>query len=182
MKLLFGLIFSALALNIHAEQADLTPTKSGMYDVGGFKLYIECYENDKPSLILEQGFGRWGSDGVWKDNISKLTSDFSVCLYDRAGLGKSDKGPVPFDVTDMAERLNKLLNAADIKAPHYFAGGSYASYIITAYHKNYPNEVSGVMLIDPPPFGYFHTMATRWPDNLQRTMNNWLVISNLNKV
>ena len=47
-------------------------TTSGLCDVGGFKLYMECYTSDKPTLILEQGFGRAGSDGAWSDNIIQL--------------------------------------------------------------------------------------------------------------
>ncbi|MBC3767118.1 alpha/beta fold hydrolase [Neptunicella marina] len=148
-----------------ADEAPITPTKSGMYDVGGFKLYLECFENDKPILILEQGFGRSGSDGVWLNNIARLQSDFSICLYDRSGLGKSEKGPVPFTVNDMASRLHTLLEKAEVKPPYYFAGGSYAIYIISAFNNLYSDEVLGAAFIDPSPIGYFHTMGTRWPAN-----------------
>ena len=160
----FSIVFSFSA---YASKVELKPTKSGLFDVGGFKLYLECYENDKPRLILEQGFGRSGSDGVWLANIKRLQNDFSICLYDRAGLGKSEKGPVPFTVNNMASWLKSLLQAANVQGPYYFAGGSYASYIIKAYNNLYPQEVMGVVLIDPPPFGYFYTMGTRWPENFK---------------
>ena len=162
--LLFSILISFGAL---ATELEVKPTKAGLYDVGGFKLYLECYESDKPQLILEQGFGRYGSDGVWLENIKRLKNDFSICLYDRAGLGKSEKGDVPFTVNDMANRLRSLLQNAKIKGPYYFSGGSYASYIITAYNNLYPQEVMGAVLIDPPPLGYFYTMGTRWPENYQ---------------
>jgi pimeloyl-ACP methyl ester carboxylesterase len=167
MKSIKWLFLSFISFGSFASEQGLVPTKSGLYDVGGFNLYIECYENDKPQLILEQGFGRSGSDGVWLENIKRLKNDFSICLYDRAGLGKSEKGTVPFTVNDMASRLKKLLQAANIKKPYYFAGGSYASYIITAYNNLYPNEVRGAVLIAPPPFGYFYTMGTRWPEDFK---------------
>lgn len=154
-----------LCLGVSADE--LIPTKSGMYDVGGFSLYLECYENDKPKLILEQGFGRSGSDGVWLDNIKELKDQYSVCLYDRSGLGKSEKGPVPFTVNDNVRRLRSLLSAANINPPYYFAGGSYASYIITAYNNLYPDEVLGAVFIAPPTLGYFYTMGTRWPKGFE---------------
>tara|TARA_B100000749_G_scaffold27168_1_gene19114 strand:- start:1356 stop:2132 length:777 start_codon:yes stop_codon:yes gene_type:complete len=138
-----------------------------MYDVGGFSLYLECYENDKPKLILEQGFGRSGSDGVWLNNIKELKGHYSICLYDRSGLGKSEKGPVPFTINDNAKRLRALLSAANIHPPYYFAGGSYASYIITAYNNLYPDEVLGAVFIAPPTLGYFYTMGTRWPQGFE---------------
>lgn len=167
MKLLASVILCLCSFATLATELNLKPTKAGLYDVGGFKLYLECYENDKPQLILEQGFGRSGSDGVWLENIDRLKNDYSICLYDRAGLGKSEKGPVPFTVNDMATRLNKLLTAADVKEPFYFAGGSYASYVISAYNNLYPQKVLGAVLIDPPVFGYFYTMGTRWPENFK---------------
>ena len=66
-NLLFTLLFTPLftiltSTNAIGAEQELLPTKSGLYDVGGFKLYLECYENDKPLLILEQGFGRSGSE------------------------------------------------------------------------------------------------------------------------
>ena len=57
-------LLSLFTSSAFANEPQLTPTKSGMFDIGGFSLYLECYENDKPKLILEQGFGRFGSDGV----------------------------------------------------------------------------------------------------------------------
>ena len=166
---LFSIFISYSALGTEQE---LQPTKSGLYDVGGFKLYLQCYENNKPQLILEQGFGRSGSDGVWLENIKRLKNEFSICLYDRAGLGKSEKGPVPFTVNDMANRLHKLLTVADVKPPYYFAGGSYASYIIKSFNHQYTDAVLGAVLIDPSPFGYFHTMGSRWPKNFTSDNEN----------
>ncbi len=165
MKLITFLMLATLSLPLSAETDDLKPTKSGMFDIGGFSLYLECYENDKPTLILEQGFGRHGSDGAWQNNIERLQTDFSVCLYDRAGLGKSESGPVPFTINTMAQRLHLLLEKAGVQPPYYFAGGSYAFYVISAFNHLYAEDVSGAVLIDPPPFGYFFTMATRWPDS-----------------
>lgn len=163
MKSIIWLFSIFISFNVLGTEQELQPTKSGLYDVGGFKLYLECYENDNPQLILEQGFGLSGSDGVWLENIKRLKNDFSVCLYDRAGLGKSEKGPVPFTVNDMSRSLRSLLQAANVKAPYYFAGHSYGSYIIKSYNNQFPKEVLGVVLIDPPTFGYFYTMGTRWP-------------------
>lgn len=161
------LFFISLSFSFLIAAEELIPTKSGLYDVGGFSLYLECFENDKPTLILEQGFGRYSSDDAWLKNIESLKERFSICLYDRAGLGRSEKGPVPFTINDSVKRLRTLLSVAEIKPPYYFAGGSYASYIITAYNNLHPDEVLGAVFIAPPTFGYFHTMGTRWPQNFK---------------
>ncbi|WP_100657262.1 alpha/beta fold hydrolase [Alteromonas flava] len=165
MKLFLFLVTCCLAFNAHGVNPE--PTKSGSYDIGGVRQYLECYENEHPTLILEQGFGRSGSDGVWLPNIVELLGDFSICLYDRHGLGKSEQGPVPVTVNDLAIQLHRLLAAANVEPPYYFAGGSYASNIITAFNNLYEKEVLGAVFIDPSPFGYFHTMGTRWPDDFE---------------
>ncbi|MBA6371298.1 MULTISPECIES: alpha/beta fold hydrolase [unclassified Colwellia] len=167
MKSYLAFIFLLVNFSSTANDETLLPTKKGLYDVGGFKLYLECYENDKPKLILEQGYSRAGSDGAWMNNVKRLNKTFSICLYDRLGLGKSEKGPVPFTVFDTANWLHELLSVANVKPPYYFAGGSYASYIIRAYNHLYTSDVLGAVFIDPGIYGYFHTMATRWPDGFE---------------
>lgn len=143
------------------------PTRSAVYDIGGFSLYLECYENDNPLLIIEQDYGGAGSKSGWQQNIQALQQEFSVCLYDRSSLGKSKKGPEPATVFEIAARLKMLLNKAKLKGPYYFAGNAYAAYILRAYHHLYPTDVAGTALFAPTPFGYFHLMATRWPDNFK---------------
>lgn len=167
LKKYSSLLLVVSCFTVEAQESKLQPTIAQHFDIGGFKLYLECYENNKPMLILEQGFGLSGSDGVWLKNIEKLQSEYSVCLYDRSGLGKSEQGPIPFTVNDMATRLKKLLETADIKGPYYLAGGSYASHILRAYNHLYSQDVLGAVLIDPPALGYFKTMASRWPENFQ---------------
>lgn len=157
------LFLFVLSVAVKAETTALKPTKAKKYDVGGFSLYLECYENEHPTLILEQGFGRAGSDGVWLENVAELKDSYSICLYDRSGLGKSDSGPIPVTANQLATQLKTLLAVANVEPPYYFAGGSYASMIITAFNNSYNNEVLGAVFIEPSPFGYFYTMGTRWP-------------------
>ncbi|WDE08838.1 alpha/beta hydrolase [Thalassomonas viridans] len=187
MNVRIFLLIALISLGTSAKEADLKPTISGLFDVGGFNLYLECFQhqNSKPQLIIESGFGLWGSDGVWLENIERLKNDFNVCLYDRSGLGKSESGPVPFTVNNMANWLRNLLQTADIKPPYYFAGHSYDSYIINSYNNQFPDEVLGAVLIDPAPFGFFYTMAIRWPKDfktenkqLRRQMNFELTVRN----
>ena len=52
MKIIAGLC--ALVMSVTAIAQELKPTKSGLFDVGGFKLYLTCYENDKPTLIIDK--------------------------------------------------------------------------------------------------------------------------------
>ncbi len=164
------LIAFTYQFHAHAGKNDI----NAVYDIGNAQLYLNCTPNegDQPLLVLEQGFGRFGSDGAWQANIEALADHFQVCFYDRTGLGKSSENNQAISVFELAQQLRQLLNKAGLESPHYMAGGSYAAYIIRAYNHLYPQQILGAVLIDPPPFGYFKTMATRWPggfktDNLQ---------------
>ena len=162
--MILSLVYSSA---VFAVEPELKPTKAKLYHAGDVNLYLICYENDQPSLIIESGFGLAGSDGAWQQNIAQLQQQFSICLYDRAGIGNSEKGPIPFTVNDMATRLATVLDSANIKAPYYFAAHSYGAHIVNAFNNLYPNKTAGAVLIDPPPLGYFYTMASRWPSDFK---------------
>lgn len=50
----YKLLFICLILFSYGVLVDeLILIKFGMYDVGGFSFYLECYENDKLKLIFE---------------------------------------------------------------------------------------------------------------------------------
>jgi hypothetical protein len=73
MKSIIWIISFVISFSALGSEQEVLPTKSGLYDVGGFKIYLECYENDKPQLILEQDFGRSVSDrDLVVKNIKKL--------------------------------------------------------------------------------------------------------------
>jgi len=94
---------------------ELSPSISGKFDVGGYGLYLECFGDKKPTVVLESGFGGYGSNGLWQKVITQVSDSARGCLYDRAGLGKSDEGPIPFSSKDVAKRLEKLLKKSRSK-------------------------------------------------------------------
>ncbi|MEP1446228.1 MAG: hypothetical protein ABJK37_08985 [Paraglaciecola sp.] len=118
MKLIIWIISVVISFIVLGPEQALPLTKSGVFD--RFKLYLVCYENDKPQLTLEQGFCGSGSDVVCIENIKRLKSEFSICLYNRAGFGKSEQGAVSFTMNDMASWLRNLFQNADLKPPYYF--------------------------------------------------------------
>ncbi len=54
---------------------------SGKFDVGSIELYIECYGENPPSIIVHSGFNGYGSEGEWGAVIQKISQKNRICIY-----------------------------------------------------------------------------------------------------
>jgi pimeloyl-ACP methyl ester carboxylesterase len=133
--------------------ASQTPTSVSpeMIDVGGFRLAIRCAGSGRPALIFEGGHGDSESSSDFSTVVEVMVElDLTrVCWYDRAGLGDSDDRPERRVAPRvLAEELHTLLGKAGIDPPYVLAGASYGGPLVRVYQHEYPDEVSGLMLID----------------------------------
>jgi pimeloyl-ACP methyl ester carboxylesterase len=97
------------------------------------------------------------ADWDWvQPEVAKTTR---VCAYDRAGMGWSDPGPSPRDARQITNELHLLLSKANIPGPYVLVGHSAGGLYARLYADHYPNEVVGMVLLDP---GH-PDMATRIP-------------------
>ena len=72
-----------------------------------------------------------------------------VCLYDRAGLGKSDPAPkLPRTSQDVANDLNALLTKAGVPGPYLLVGHSYGGLHVRMFASQFPDKVIGLVLVD----------------------------------
>ena len=74
-----------------------------------------------------------------------------VCRYDRANnqSGRSDPAPTPRTAADIVADLHALLQAADISGPYVLVGPSVAGLFVRLYATTYPEDVVGLVLVDP---------------------------------
>ena len=83
--------------------------------------------------------------------VSKFTR---VCAYDRPGTpvgekpSRSDPVPQPTTAGDAVADLHALLRAAGEAGPYVLAGQSYGGLVVRLYAMTYPEEVSGLVLVD----------------------------------
>lgn len=132
---------------------------SGKYDVGGHKLYLSSYGNNKPAIILESGIGDYGSMGSWTAVQLRVKEFAQVCAYDRAGLGKSQKGPGTRNSKQIATELHALLKASKIEPPYIFVGHSMGGLHIQTYAMLYPEDISAMVFVDPTPKELVDTLS-----------------------
>jgi len=143
------------SFNVTSNQIgnSIKPIVDSKFDVGGFKLYMACYGKGSNTIILESGYNGYGTyEEEWQKIIPELSLSNKVCLYDRAGLGESDKGPVPYSVKEASQRLHTLLEKANITPPYLMVGHSWGNFHIRMYNHLYPGEVKGALFIDSPTY------------------------------
>jgi pimeloyl-ACP methyl ester carboxylesterase len=117
--------------------------------VDGQNFHIETLGASGPTIVFEAGLGNDSS--TWKSVARPVTQFAQVVLYDRAGLGQSlpmmnKDSPVTAD--QVAIKLRKLLTTADIRPPYMLVGHSLGGLYVQMFARKYPNEVSGVVLLD----------------------------------
>ncbi len=102
-------------------------------------------------VVMECGLDDGGSSGAWGSVPSGVAKFTEACFYDRAGLGKSAPGPEPRTSTRIANDLHSLLQQAGCQAPYILVGHSFGGLHLRRFVDLYPEEVAGLVLVDPTP-------------------------------
>jgi pimeloyl-ACP methyl ester carboxylesterase len=136
-------ILLGLATIVHAQQA-LPPPPGQLIDIGGRRLHLLCSGQGSPTVVFEAGASSFAIDFTLVQREVAKTS--RVCAYDRAGSGWSD--PAKGKVSTAAD-LHSLLGAAGVKPPYVLAGASRGGLLIRTYLLEYPDDVTGLVFVDP---------------------------------
>ncbi|MSO29542.1 MAG: alpha/beta hydrolase [Acidobacteria bacterium] len=119
-----------------------------MVNAVGHQLHISCSGAGSPTVVLEAGAA--GMSAAWGWVQPRIAEVTRVCSYDRAGLGWSETGDVPYDPAAVAPALNALLDHAGEHPPFVLAGQGLGTAFSTLYASNFPDQVAALVLIDPP--------------------------------
>jgi pimeloyl-ACP methyl ester carboxylesterase len=119
-------------------------------DIGGRTLHLATYGNGSLPVVVEAGLGEPGVEGgTWKAVIDGVDKNTTVCVYDRAGLGKSSAVTNAFRTSeDVVRDLHALLENAKIAPPYILVGHSVGGFTVRLYAARYPSEVRGMVLVD----------------------------------
>jgi pimeloyl-ACP methyl ester carboxylesterase len=145
---------------------------AGLVDIGGGReIYLECRGTGSPTVVLVSGFR--GSNDDWTNVLDpddsagapkpsdsavfpEVSSFTRVCAYDRPGTMYTDGTPTtsapvpqPTSAKDGTADLHALLTAAEEPGPYVVVAHSWGGLIGYLFASDYPDDVSGLVLIDP---------------------------------
>jgi len=124
-------------------------------DIGGRKLRLYCAGSGTPTVVIapsggsmESVFSIYPPIG-WSAVFREVQETSQVCIYDRAGIGKSDDvaGP-PISSANVAIDLHALLHNGGVPAPYVLVGQSFGGMNVRMYAHLYPADCSGMVLVD----------------------------------
>ncbi len=123
------------------------PPPGVLYDVGGYKMHLQCTGSGSPAVVMEAGSGDFSL--TWALVAPTIALTNQVCVYDRAGLGWSDPSPYPRRAGTQVAELHALLQKAGIPPPYILVGHSIGGVLVRVFAHLYPAETAGLVLVDP---------------------------------
>lgn len=115
-------------------------------NIGDYSINYKDSGKGKYTIILEAGLGM--DSETWIDIQAKLSENYRMISYDRAGYGKSDDSEAPRTIDNIAKDLKLLLDTIKAPAPYVLVGHSLGGYVIRHFIELYPEKVSGMVMID----------------------------------
>jgi pimeloyl-ACP methyl ester carboxylesterase len=145
---------------------------AGLVDIGGGReMYMECQGKGSPTVVFVSGAGdrteTWSTtkDPSEQAVLPAIAETNWVCAYDRPGTilatgegpedfekSRSDPVPQPTTLQDHAADLHALLKASGERGPYVVVGHSMGGAMARLYASEYPQDVSGLVLIDYTPY------------------------------
>lgn len=129
------------------------PPAGRAVDVGGYRLHFRCAGAGESTVVFEAGLA--ATSLSWSYVQPEVAKFAHTCSYDRAGLGWSDAGRDPRTVRVMVDALKTLLERAELRGPFILVGHSFGGLVIRAFAAAHPQDVAGLVLVDPVSLAYW---------------------------
>ena len=171
-------------------------SSAGPVDIGGRSVYLTCSGeegNGAPTVVLVSGYH--DSSDVWTQTdvltligqakgppvFEALAAAHHVCAYDRPGtIRYVGEGPLtdrttpvrqPRTVHDIVDELSALLDAGQVPKPYVLVGHSLGGLIVQLYLRLHPDQVHGVVFVDPFSATVPVQLGSQWPIYRDKLLN-----------
>ena len=156
MFLLLAVLISATAVSSQQVASGGSPSADAVYtrpaqlvDAGGFRLNLYCMRSGSPAVVFESAFGDWAP--AWAVVLPRIAAWTRACVYDHAGAGFSDPGPMPRTNVRIANELHQALHNAGIGGPYILVGNASGGAPARTFAQLYMAETAGLVLVEVDP-------------------------------
>lgn len=134
--------------------------ETGVANVDGAAIAFKRRAGAGPTIVFESGLG----DGLesWEPLFQLLPANAPFFAYSRPGYGDSAAVPILNGVvsaSESAQRLRRLLTAANVRGPYVLVGHSLGGLYIIRFAELYPEAVRAMVFVDARPPGFFERCA-----------------------
>ena len=114
---------------------------------GESRLYLLEKGSGGPTVLFEAGIAATNLN--WSHIQEAVARFTSTASYDRCGLGWSSPAQTPRTPGHIVAELHDLLQRGGVKPPYILVGHSFGGLVMRRFALLYPDEVAGVVLVDP---------------------------------
>jgi pimeloyl-ACP methyl ester carboxylesterase len=136
-------------------------------NVVGRRVEVKVAGTGSPAVVFESDFT--GERILWLRAQFRAARMTRTLTYLRAGIGRSAPGPEPRSAEQIARELHALLATLQIAPPYVLVGHSAGGLYVRVFAHLYPQEIAGLILVDPATEDFYDRMRTRTPDGWSRT-------------
>jgi pimeloyl-ACP methyl ester carboxylesterase len=100
-----------------------------------------------PTVVFESGIAATSQNWL---RVQESVAEYARTVsYDRGGLGWSSASPSERTPSNIVRELREMLQKAGIPGPYLLVGHSFGGLVVRRYAALYPDEIAGVVLVDP---------------------------------
>lgn len=130
--------------------------------VGEHSLRVLVQGQGSPAVVFETfGAGFLEHMNKVEPHIRRFTT---TVVYDHAGAWGSEPGPKPRDANQIARELHTLLKKSDVSPPYLLVGFSFGGPYVRVFADRYPENVAGLVLVDPTQESFMSWLRESWPE------------------
>jgi pimeloyl-ACP methyl ester carboxylesterase len=147
---LVGLLGGLVQLVMERTDAAANPPPGEFVELpDGRMLHVQVAgdTDERPTVLLESGAGASSLGWAWIQPA--VAEHATVISYDRSGLGWSQGDPHGADAAAVVEDLRQAATALGHGGPYVLVGHSLGAHYVRAFAAEHPDEVAGVVLVDP---------------------------------
>jgi pimeloyl-ACP methyl ester carboxylesterase len=110
-------------------------------------MHVQQMGSGKPAIVMEAGIAASSLNwSILQPQLAKFAATYS---YDRPGFGWSVPSKRECTLQEMSDDLHAIVTALKITTSYVLVGHSFGAFVLRAYAQRFPEDLAGIILVDP---------------------------------